>query len=69
MSCGSNTGNPDLAKLKQIHPSDCKYPNIQQLPHDEITRSAFVSEKGNCFISSDFSSMELKNLLIHKNNP
>lgn len=69
MSCGSNSGNPDLAKIKNMPTNACKYPNIQQLPHDEVTRSCFVSEEGNCFISSDFSSMELKNLLIHKNNP
>lgn len=58
MSCGSNSGNPDLAKIKNMPTNACKYPNIQQLPHDEITRSCFVSEEGNCFISSDFSSME-----------
>jgi DNA polymerase I-like protein with 3'-5' exonuclease and polymerase domains len=58
MSCGSNTGNPDLAKLKQIHPSDCKYPNIQNLPSDEITRAAFTCEKENYLVSADFSALE-----------
>lgn len=58
MSCGSNTGNPDLAKLKQLHPSDCKYPNIQNLPSDEITRAAFTCEKENYLVSADFSALE-----------
>ena len=58
MSCGSNQPNTDLAKFKQLIPSRVKYPNIQQLPHDEITRSCFVSEKGNLFVSCDYSAQE-----------
>ena len=68
LSSGSTQINTDLAKLKglPIKPSDkqkreglaCSYPNLQQLPSDEITRSSFVSEKGNKFISCDFSAEE-----------
>jgi DNA polymerase I-like protein with 3'-5' exonuclease and polymerase domains len=58
MSCGSNQPNTDLAKLKKIPASRVKYPNIQQLPANEETRSSFVSEKGNLFVSCDYSAME-----------
>lgn len=58
MSCGSNNPNTDLAKYKQLLPSRVKYPNIQQLPHDETTRSCFVSEEGNMFVSCDYSAQE-----------
>lgn len=60
MSCGSKQSNTDLAKYKKIVPSKCKYPNLQQLPHDAITRACFVAEKGNKFISCDYSSMEAR---------
>lgn len=68
MSCGSKDNNNDLAKLKglPINPSPkqkkegkgCGYPNIQQLPSDEITRSCFTSEEGYLFCSCDFSAIE-----------
>ena len=58
MSCGSNKPNESLAKVKKLPAKQCILPNIQQLPHDEITRSCFVAEKGNYFCSSDFSAME-----------
>lgn len=68
MSCGSKDNNNDLAKLKglPINPSlkqkkegkGCGYPNIQQLPSDEITRSCFTSEEGYLFCSCDFSAIE-----------
>lgn len=58
LSCGSNQPNKDLAKLKGLPPKDCKYPNIQQLPADEATRSAFVAPKGYNFVSADFSAEE-----------
>lgn len=32
--------------------------NVQQIPHEAETRSCFVSEKGNCWISEDFQSQE-----------
>lgn len=58
MSCGSNQPNEDLAKYKKLPPSAVKYPNEQQLPHDEETRACFVSEKGNKWVSCDFSAIE-----------
>lgn len=58
MSCGSQQSNTDLAKIKHISPKDCKYPNIQQLPSNEDTRSAFVAEKGNLMVDCDFSALE-----------
>lgn len=58
LSCGSNQPNNDLAKLKSISPKNCKYPNIQQLPADEATRSAFVAPAGYNFVSADFSAEE-----------
>lgn len=58
MSCGSQQSNTDLAKLKKIPAKECTYCNFQQLPHDEYTRSCFVAEKGNLFVSCDYSSQE-----------
>lgn len=58
MSCGSTQPNEDLAAFKKISPKECTYPNIQQLPHDETTRSCFVSEPGNLFLSCDYSAQE-----------
>ena len=58
MSCGSQKPNEDLAKYKGIAPSKCTYPNLQQLPHDEMTRSCFTAMPGNLFISCDYSAQE-----------
>lgn len=58
MSCGSQQPNTDLAKYKNIKPSSCTFPNIQQLPHDELTRAAFTAPKGYKWVSCDFSSEE-----------
>jgi DNA polymerase-1 len=58
MSCGSQQPDSDLAKAKQIPASQCTSPNLQQLPSDEATRSAFVAEKGNLFCSCDFAALE-----------
>lgn len=55
MSSGGGS-NKDLAKFK--HLKDIKYVNMQQLPHDAETRACFVSEKGNLFVSCDFSAEE-----------
>lgn len=55
MSSGGGS-NKDLAKYK--HLKDIKYVNLQQLPHDAETRACFVSEKGNMFVSCDFSAEE-----------
>lgn len=66
MSSGSNQTNEALAKLKglPVKPSSkqkkegkgCTYPNMQQLPHDELTRACFVAEEGNLFCSCDYSA-------------
>lgn len=56
MSSGSSQSNTDLAKYKHLVPSACKYPNMQQLPHDEETRACFVSEPNNLFCSCDYSA-------------
>lgn len=56
MSSGSKQPNTDLAKLKHLSEKVCKYPNMQQLPHDELTRACFIAEKGNLFCSCDYSA-------------
>jgi DNA polymerase I-like protein with 3'-5' exonuclease and polymerase domains len=58
MACGSKNSNTDLAKYKKLKPSECSYPNLQQLSSDEVTRSCFVSEKGNLWVSCDYSAIE-----------
>ena len=68
MSSGSKDNNNDLAKLKHlpINPSNkqkkegkaCPYPNMQQLPADEITRSCFTAPKGYKWCSCDYSAIE-----------
>lgn len=60
MSCGSTQPNTDLAAYKHISNSDCSYPNLQQLPHDSITRSCFIAEEGNNWVSCDYSAMEAR---------
>lgn len=60
MSCGSSQSNTDLATYKHITANRCKYPNIQQLPHDETTRSCFVAEPGNLWVSCDWSAAEAR---------
>lgn len=68
MSSGSKQNNNDLAKLKglPINPSNkqkkeglaCPYPNMQQLPSDEFTRSCFIANEGNLWVSCDYSAIE-----------
>lgn len=58
LSCGSRQPNTDLAKALGIPAKDCTYCNLQQLPADEPTRSAFVAPKGYKFVSADFSAEE-----------
>ena len=58
MSSGSSQSNTDLAKVLKLPPSQCTYPNLQQLPADEPTRSAFVAPKGYLMVSADFSAEE-----------
>lgn len=60
MSCGSSQSNTDLAKLKKLSPKECSYCNLQQLPHDAITRSCFVADKGNVLIDCDWSAAEAR---------
>ena len=55
MSSGGGS-NTDLAKYKHLR--EVKYVNLQQLPHDAETRACFVSEKGNLFVSCDYSAEE-----------
>lgn len=58
MSCGSKQSNNDLAKYKKLKSSEVSYPNMQQLPANEETRSSFVSENNNLFCSADYSALE-----------
>jgi len=58
MSCGSQQANTDLAKVNKVKPSDCTYPNMQQLPHDEETRACFTAPLGYLWSSCDFSALE-----------
>lgn len=68
MSSGSRDNNNDLAKVKglPVNPSAkqkkkglaCPYPNMQQLPRDEITRSCFTAMEGNSWCSCDYSAIE-----------
>ena len=58
MSCGSKQSNTDLAKALGISQSSCAYPNLQQLPADEPTRSSFVAPDGYLMVSADFSAEE-----------
>ena len=67
MSCGSNQQNEDLKQLKHaelaaLPPKQrkCGYPQCQNLPADEVTRSCFVSEEGNLFTSADYSALEAR---------
>lgn len=56
MSSGSKQNNTDLAKVKRL--AKVTYPNMQQLPADVGTRSCFVAEEGNLWVSCDYSGME-----------
>ena len=68
MSSGSKENNNDLAKIKGLptNPSAkqkkegkaCPYPNMQQLPSDEVTRACFTAMKDNKWCSCDFSAIE-----------
>lgn len=67
MSCGggSKDYDTDLAKFKNISPSRCVKVQLQNLPADEITRSAFICENGNVMNSTDFSALELVKLIFY----
>lgn len=60
MSCGSNQPNTDLSTYKHLPNGACKYVNLQQLPHDETTRAAFVAEEGFLLIDCDWSAAEAR---------
>lgn len=65
LACGSQVQNSSLAKVKglpQTKQKDpekkCAYPQLQNLPADEITRASFCAEKGNSWISVDYCGQE-----------
>lgn len=58
MSCGSTQPNTDLEKFKKLPKGSCKYPNMQQLPHDAVTRACFVAGEGNLWVSCDYAAIE-----------
>lgn len=64
LACGSQQTNESLAKLKKLPLSTkdpelkCAYPQLQNLPADETTRASFCAEKGNSWISVDYSGQE-----------
>lgn len=59
MSSGERANkNEDLAKLKKIAPERVGFSNLQNLSSDHITRSCFVAEEGNYFLSCDYSAEE-----------
>lgn len=65
LACGSQQQNTSLAKLKGLPlktPKEtklkCAYPQLQNLPADEITRASFCAEKGNVWISRDYKGEE-----------
>lgn len=59
MSSGG-TSDDDLAKYKGLPKGSCSNLNFQQLPHDEFTRSCFISEDSNVFVSCDYAAMEAR---------
>jgi DNA polymerase I-like protein with 3'-5' exonuclease and polymerase domains len=59
MSCGDDTArNHDLAKLKGIDPSRCRYVALQTLPKEAEVRHCFIPEDDNLMTSCDYSAME-----------
>lgn len=66
MACGSKQINTDLAKYKGLplkiskknSELTCSYPQLQNLPADEITRSCFVPNEGNSMCSCDYAALE-----------
>lgn len=65
MACGSGKVNVSLAKLKKLpqvkqkdNTKQCGYPQLQNLPANEETRSSFVADTGNFMLSCDYSALE-----------
>lgn len=57
MACGSDQQNASLAKAKNISIKRAiNGVQLQNLPADEATRSAFVAEAGNLLVDCDFSA-------------
>ena len=59
MSSGGTT-DEDLARYKKLPIKECNNLNFQQLPHDPFTRSCFIAESHNNFISCDYAAMEAR---------
>lgn len=55
MSCGNKQKNTDLSKINHC---EAGYPQLQNLPADEITRGAFVPNIGNLMTSCDYAALE-----------
>ena len=60
MSCGAKEPNKDLAQLKGIPASRCKYVQLQNLPADHHTRASFIPETGNLMVACDYSALEAR---------
>lgn len=59
MSCGNMKDcNTDLAKYKNLPPSNCRYVQLQNLPADEDIRSSFIPSENNLMVSCDYSALE-----------
>lgn len=68
LACGSQQQNLSLAKLKGLPhssktaPKDvklkCAYPQLQNLPADELTRACFCAEENKVWISRDYKGEE-----------
>lgn len=60
MTCGGGQKDldKDLAKLKELKPSQCKYVQLQTLPSDHDTRAAFIAGEGRLMCSCDWSALE-----------
>lgn len=59
LACGSQASNESLMRLKKLSNKDkCAYPQLQNLPSDELTRSCFSAESGNVWISADYMGQE-----------
>lgn len=59
LACGSQAPNESIIKLKKLTIRDkCAYPQLQNLPADEITRACFTAQPGNVWISADYVGQE-----------
>ncbi len=60
MTCGGGLKDvdKDLAKLKGLKPSQCKYVQLQTLPSDHDTRASFIAGPNRLMCSCDWSALE-----------